>query len=87
MSVVTHRTNAYGSRPGKDRCTVCAGTVQVPYVEWIVANDDDAPLNGDLLLICSDCCRRLRRGLVPDLNKVVAFDDFRQFRCYGVPAH
>jgi hypothetical protein len=79
MTAVTHREQFRFTKPG-DRCTVCRNPVKVPHVEWV--RESPKPL-----VICAECCRDLRPGLVPDLNRVVAFEDFRRLPCEGVPAH
>jgi hypothetical protein len=75
MSVVTRFESDHYPRP-EEPCSFCGERARLPRVEWWVADG--------ALIICADCCRELRRALVPDLTRIVAYDDFTRFRCEGV---
>jgi hypothetical protein len=55
----------------------------MPYVEWwcysqVGDDDEEWDVQPPSMAICVDCCRELKRALMADLVRVVAFDDFRR---------
>jgi hypothetical protein len=53
----------------------------MPYVEWWIClgdDDEDWDKPDPSIAICVGCCRRLKRALMRDMVRVVAFDDFRK---------
>jgi hypothetical protein len=83
MTAVTHPQHAFYTRPG-GHCTFCRRPALPPYVEWICYGGADDEEYEDLILaICANCCRNLKRALLPDMVRVIAFDDFR---CASPPA-
>jgi hypothetical protein len=79
MTVVTHPDHAIVTKPGQ-RCAFCHKPASVPYVEWWIClpEDYDALEEDPSIAICTACCRSLKRALVQDLVRAVAFDDFHK---------
>ena len=73
MTAVTHPRDDLWTRPGQC-CAFCSKPVAVPYVGWLCyPGDEDC-----YMVICASCCRQLKRALMADMVRVVAFDDFRR---------
>jgi hypothetical protein len=63
-----------------ERCTFCNRKAAFPYVDWLPFGEpyrDENPNSCGAIIICSDCCRELKRGLMADMVRVVAAADFR----------
>ena len=79
MSVVTCNGDAYYAPVGS-RCTFCGERSYPPYVQWGGASiDDDGWRGSSIIVICRDCCRSVRHGLMRDMMEVISRVRFRDY--------
>jgi hypothetical protein len=82
MAVVTCKADAYYAPVGA-RCTFCGHRSYPPFITWAGSRLEDEFHPGPVI-ICNDCCREYKRGLMRDLVEVAQRDEFRKFCCQPV---
>jgi hypothetical protein len=69
MSIVNTKAEGRFANPKKDRCHLCDGHLNYPWLEWAEKKT---------LFICSECCHRIKNGFTCDLIEIAATVDLRR---------
>jgi hypothetical protein len=73
MTVVAAQNDIYAQ--GNHTCSICNGKLRPPFVMWMTCAED--------LFFCSQCCRRIKNGLMADIIQVSAIAELNALDDHG----